>query len=1186
MEKLSVKKIAMGLLVFVAVVYTIAGFFLVPVIGRHVIKQQLEASLHRQVSMGKLKVNPYSFTISLNDLLIKDRDGKVFFRASDILADLSASSIFTLCPVISELYLKSPLVSIIRNRDGSFNFSDLADSSDRHEPDQSDHMPAFTFKNIHISNGSINFTDDKSDTVHRLERLDIKIPFLSTRPKYMHKKSVLDLKFILNKAKFKIHASMTPFARTRDISAKIKVTGMDAVHYLSYLPVPETIKLKHLDIGLDINADYCIQDSQNQLKLSGKLDLINCDIEDRNSSRILKFSGLSVDIAKADIFGRSFLISKLIVKDPDINLVLDKQGILNVSALLQNTKPANNNDTGAELSSDDHHDLTVKLDDFEIMNGMVFFHDFNCKKHFDLKIFPLNARVHDFRFKDKISGRYKIDFATRAGEKISSEGSFGTDPVLAEGQIKISDLVINRYAPYYENFTGCIVKNGKINLDGGFKFSFHAENPVMSLKPLNIEIANLSICDGKTGNSMIEMPEFKIADASFDSESSDVNAGKITAENARILVKRNRNGQMNLAHIVIAPPEDRQKNPSDTARKWKIGLDSLSAENFTLKFVDIVPGNPAAIDLSNININAMNLKNSPHEKGTINADMNWNKQGRINIKGNVFPGDMKADFDIGLKGIDIKSMQPYFTDIVKILVTDGEIHATGKLRINGMGRSKPDIGFSGQASVTDFISLDKQNAEKFFQCSSFYVSGLDVSVFPLKVRIKDISLTDFYSRISIDKKGNLNLSSIFQHDRPDIQAKNNSDAPAGTKPHNNNPADINISNITLQGGKIDFSDCFTRPNFRTGMSQIAGSVKGLSSRDGTRAALRFRGVHGQSSPLDISGTVNPLAAKKSADIHVLFKNIELSDFTPYAAKYLGYKIKKGKLILDLSYKINGNKLESDNRIRFDRFTLGEKVDSPDATSLPVALAIALLKDSSGQINLDLPVSGQINDPEFKIGSIILKMVTNLVLKVVTSPFSVIGSMFGGGEELAQVDFDYGSSEIRGENFGKIDKLVTILEQKPDISLEIQGGYDAQKDAEALRMKKFNDMLKAVKLKKMAASDAEIRTLKDVTLKKGDMAGYIETAYAQALFPKPRDKKGKEKQIDINEKKKLLFTNIKVGKDDLRFLAMDRAQKVKALIASKGRIKDARIFLVEPDEGTDSGRNGSNTKGSIVKFSFK
>ena len=315
---------------------------------------------------------------------------------------------------------------------------------------------------------------------------------------------------------------------------------------------------------------------------------------------------------------------------------------------------------------------------------------------------------------------------------------------------------------------------------------------------------------------------------------------------------------------------------------------------------------------------------------------------------------------------------------------------------------------------------------------------------------------------------------------------------------------------------------------------------------------------------------------------IIFKDIELAKFTPYSSKYLGYKIVKGKLILDLAYMIDGNQLKSDNRVQLNNLTLGEKVDSEQATTLPVSLAISLLKNSKGQIDLDLPVRGELNDPEFSFGSTVLKIISNLILKVITSPFSVIGSMFDGGEELGFVEFEFGKTTIDDSNYDKIDKLAQILEQKPSVNLEIQGLYDEREDAEGLRIKGFAKRIRVGKLKEMIASGSTEVSLEDVTIEQQDIDNFIQTAYSEAQFPKPKDETGKEKQLDREEKKKLLITNVAITKDELRTLAMKRSEKIKTYLFTRSKVEKKRIFLLEPMNKRDS----KNKNSGLVEFALK
>nr|NJM02452.1 DUF748 domain-containing protein [Desulfobacula sp.] len=554
------------------------------------------------------------------------------------------------------------------------------------------------------------------------------------------------------------------------------------------------------------------------------------------------------------------------------------------------------------------------------------------------------------------------------------------------------------------------------------------------------------------------------------------------------------------------------------------------------------------------------FRNIGKEKGNLHTRMTWGRNGKIEISGDLTPFAQTADLDILLEKIDIQTLQPYFGDAVKILVTDGNINLKGRLLADMKEKSGRIFHFAGETSVTGFSSRDKKLKEDFFKCKSLFLTGLDISVFPVEVTAGEISLTDFYSRILVSPSGELNLSSIFKSEAPEDTAKDASPPPV--KPSAETKPRINIEKITLQGGNIDFSDYLTKPNYKADMKEIAGSLAGLSSEEQSRAKLHLQGVHGSSSPLEILGTINPLAEKKFAEINLSFKDIELSNLTPYASKYLGYKIEKGKLILDLKYMVDGNVLKSENRARFDNFELGEKVDSEHATSLPVGLAISLLKNRAGQIDLDIPVEGRLDDPEFRLGPIILKMIGNMILKVITSPFSIIGSLFGGGEELGFAEFEFGDGRIRESDHEKMDKLAGVLSEKPSVRLEIQGVYNSIRDAEGVREKRFEEMLKAERSQKTWYSLSSPKPPEE-PLTAEEKEKYIEKVYDKAEFPKPRDEKGGKKKLNLEEKKKLLITHILVDENDLRALAVSRAENAKAYILSTGKVEKERIFLVEP-----------------------
>ena len=278
--------------------------------------------------------------------------------------------------------------------------------------------------------------------------------------------------------------------------------------------------------------------------------------------------------------------------------------------------------------------------------------------------------------------------------------------------------------------------------------------------------------------------------------------------------------------------------------------------------------------------------------------------------------------------------------------------------------------------------------------------------------------------------------------------------------------DIKVGTITLQGGRINFSDNHIKPNYSADLLEIGGRISGFSSAETQGGNLDLRGKLGSGAPLEITGKINPLSKDLLVDLTIRLKDIELSSFTPYSGRYVGYTIKKGKLGMELKYLIVKRQLEYQEQDLLNQFTLGDKVESSEATKLPVKLAISLLKDRKGEINLNIPVKGSLDDPKFSVFRIVLQVLGNLLVKAATSPFALMGAVFGGGQQLDYLEFDYGSAEIKKENEARVNTLIKVLQDRPGIKLDIEGHVDLEKDRDGLLDLTFQRKLKAQKLKEM------------------------------------------------------------------------------------------------------------------------
>lgn len=522
---------------------------------------------------------------------------------------------------------------------------------------------------------------------------------------------------------------------------------------------------------------------------------------------------------------------------------------------------------------------------------------------------------------------------------------------------------------------------------------------------------------------------------------------------------------------------------------------------------------------------------------------------------------------------------------MKIDITNGNLSTAGNLGVVDSGQAGLKINYTGTALAANFASVDKENGSDFLKWKALFFDALDGGYNPLYVHIKGISLTDFYSRVAIDPDGTLNVQKIVGAEEtttgsPSAPPAQQKQASATTK----GPQDISIGKITLQGGRVDFSDDTIKPHYSTQLKNIGGRISALSLQKNKSADVELRGELGSGAPFEIVGKVNPSSDNFFVDLSAKFRDIDLSPMTPYSGKYIGYTIEKGKLSLEVKYLIVKEKLVSQNKIFFDQFTLGDKVESKDAVKLPVKLAISLLKDRNGKIDLDIPVSGNLDDPQFSVWKIIIKILKNIFVKAATAPFALLGSMFGGGEDLGYVEFDYGSARVTDDNVKKIDTLVKALSDRPSLQLEITGYFDKENDYEGLKNYFLNQQIKTQKLKGMVKKGSPEILVDEIIVEPQEYEKYLTMAYKAAKFPKPRTIIGLLKTLPVPEMEKLMLTNIKITDDDLGSLAHQRALNVKDIIMKSGHVTADRLFIVEPK--SLSPEKKENLKNSRVDFSLK
>jgi len=641
------------------------------------------------------------------------------------------------------------------------------------------------------------------------------------------------------------------------------------------------------------------------------------------------------------------------------------------------------------------------------------------------------------------------------------------------------------------------------------------------------------------------------------------------------------------------------RNSAAAPPGWKVRLGKVSVEGGAARLADYAPaegnrGRPVIHQFRNIGLTTGTVT-WPLAAGAMPMKLyaESGRKGVMSLDGDVTPTLPAAQLQVDLRDIDMTSLQPYMADRFNAALRSGLLSVKGKLGVVAPTGKPIAARFNGNVLAGNVRTVDRISGEDFLRWRALAVTGVDFNMDeakgPLQVGINSVALSDFYARVILNANGRLNLQDVMAGgaekgeaapstsltqanpasapaaSAPAAQAK--APAPAGPRPQ------IRLGGVAIQKGNINFSDFFVKPNYTANLTDMKGSVSKVSSADPTPADLVLDGRLDDDAPVSISGKINPLGEQLYLDIAAKAAGVELTRLTPYAAKYAGYPITKGKLTVDVAYKIENGKLDARNHLYLDQLTFGERVDSPDAVKLPVLLAVSLLKDRNGVIDVNLPVSGSLSDPEFSIGGVIVRVIVNLLTKAITSPFSLIASAFGGsGEELGYIEFAPGSSTLTDAARDKIATVGKALNDRPSLRLEISGRIDPATDADGARRVWLDQRVSEAKqreLRRSAQAGAQAEEGEGgqqgarVTVSPQEYPKYVEAVYKRESFKKPTNFIGLNKSLSPQEMEKLLLEHAPVTDTELRALADQRALAVKQALERDGKVPDAKLFLTAP-----------------------
>ncbi|MEW6163459.1 MAG: DUF748 domain-containing protein [Pseudomonadota bacterium] len=814
----------------------------------------------------------------------------------------------------------------------------------------------------------------------------------------------------------------------------------------------------------------------NPFRLALRLGKLRLD--DPAGQPLLAFDGLLIDLAAASIFQRALVFDAIRLDNPQATVIELPGGTLNWTPFLDALK-------GREAPATAQSGLPrFDIRAFALAGGRIDYTDRRRTDGFTTRIEPLDLTLTDISTLPGEDGKFRLAALASPGARIEIDGAARLDPLSISGSFSLADLQLAGFAPYLKQVfpeapagTAALTARYRVGNDGG-RLDALVEGVEARLTGLRLAlkapagaVATVDAIELKAGRfqwaeqqlaigaiqvngGQLDLPRIarpprfgalSVEDINVALAARKASVGKVTFADGRVQVERKADGGIDLLAALQAPGF--VKSPpaaatAETAPPWRFSVAQVAVANLgmVLRDAGVVPA--AELALERFMLQADGIGDDLQAPVSLRMSFDVRGGGRFEGDGQVVPGAPAADLRFKLADLDLRLAQPYLAAQTTLRLAGGKLAAQGRVR-HGAVRGKGTQA-DGEFVLRDLRLMEPGADKPLLAWKTFGSRAVKLSEGALD--LGELRLNGLDTRLLIDKDKNLNFKRILKSAGPPAQAS----AAAAPAPARDAPAfAVNIDRLRFRGGELDFADHSLLLPFGTRIHHLRGSIAGLSNRSGAAGQIELDGEVDDFGMARAVGQVDLFNPTDALDLRVQFRNVEMTRLTPYTATFAGRKIASGKLSLDLQYRIKQRQLQGDNQIVMDKLALGERVDSPDAANLPLDLAIAILQDADGRIDLGLPVAGSLDDPSFSYGAIVWKAITNVLTKIVTAPFRALGALFGGGEQLDSIAFEAGAPQLAPPEREKLGRVAAALAKRPGLALTV-GGLWAEADRLALQ----------------------------------------------------------------------------------------------------------------------------------------
>ncbi len=1105
------------------ILYTLVGFILLPILLKPEIEKAANEALNAKLSLESIYINPFVFKVELSGVKLKDLEDNHLVSFKSLKVDVELYSLFASALHVKSIVLEKPKVSLVHKEDKSFNLATILkpseDVKEEEKPEEESALPRIIIDKIAIKEGSLAYRDltQAKEFDFELKDLSFKLQDIDTND------------FDSSDGYLRFH---TELGDSGVVDIKTKITGLKPLKVKGNIDFKVTKLYKELDyiedrLGVEVangaiyfHADYAanIDDLNNTLvdNVSLKLDHFRIKPKAQHND-VLNIGTLHVEGVRVKPFMQDVYVEKVLLDTLKLKASLNKKGVLDWSTWLP--KSEKTKDTNKSVTSDekDAKPWNVLVDKITVAKVSAEFDDATVNPAVKTKLNEFNLQIDKFTLKGDKAFNYDMNLVLNDEFKCSSSGDVRHDVLKINTTLKCREFDILHYKPY-------IIKAAKKELD---------EN--------DVDLKNAKL-------------DFSLDAIVSDDEVSLTNTTVVL--NKLLINKKSKNKKL----LSLKKFQVKTKDLVLKTKQKPLGIH--------LSKVDIVLGNLAVVDYSlqdaqthkidKITLNAKDI--DAKEKTWLSYALNikLNKGGLISSKGKLRHTPLKQKGVFSIKKLSLKEATPYLQDSMFVSLNDGFLNLNSKVSYEKSDK-KPDLNVDGSLSLESFELSDSRTNDTLLSFAETELKSFNLNLFPSSIYIDEVNLDSFYVDAQIDKNKQMNFAKLSKK-KDDANITKVEDTNETTTKKEDKFA-FKLMKLHVSNGTANFADYSLPIDFKTSMHNLNGDVYAISNSDGEVSYINIDGEVDEYGSTKIKGSLDTSNIKAYTDIGVSFRNLGLDSYSGYSAQFAGYKIKKGKLFLDLEYKILNSQLQGKNSLIIKQIELGDEIEDENITKLPLGFAIALLEDGDGVIDINMPVEGDMDEPDFKYGALILKTFANLIVKAVASPFKFLGEAMGfNGDELKFIDFEPAKIVILAPQREKLDNIAKMLLKKPKLSLEIETAYDEQKDRYGLKLVKLTkDVLKRSDDKANASITVDV--LEDIYEESGASMEKLD-----ALKDELEKKYEKDEIFKVEYEKELFKLTIStkiVDEQELIDLAKKRAKTLKEYLVQNKNIQDSRIVVQEP-----------------------